>query len=288
MQQAPLQQAPMQQAPMQAPAPQPMPMQGQPMPQQRQPAPMLPTPFGGFQAAPQPMQGGQQQPMQVGAQPGYSVPPESSVVLPKSKAGLYIVLAVVGLLVVGGALGVVFYLRGRAAVAAATDTKPESTQTAAPPPASTAAAAAPPTTAAPASSSGTAATPPPVETQDASSAAATTGPSDAGATPAAQGGDAAAAAVAELIVVCVPDCDSVKIDDKALDTTDAGVVAQDPVQVSVGPHTIAVGKASYLAQSKKVTAKAGQQKVSFFLTKPGAAAPVVKPKCGQFFERCPK
>ncbi len=61
---------------------------------------------------------------------------------------------------------------------------------------------------------------------------------------------------------------------------------QEPQQLAVGPHTIAVGKATYLAQTKRVTLKSGQKvKETFYMTKPGAVA-VPKP-CGKFLERCP-
>ena len=78
-----------------------------------------------------------------------------------------------------------------------------------------------------------------------------------------------------------------KIDDKALDATDAGIVPPEPVQVAVGPHTVAVGKATYMAQTKRVSLKAGQKaKETFYLSKPGAAVAIPKP-CGKFLERCP-
>ena len=266
-------------APMQQPqvpqqqAMQPMqPMQGMQGPGQPGSAAMLPTPYGGFQASGSPSM----QPMQAGAQPGYSMrPPESSVVLPKSRTGLFILLALVGLAVIGGLVAVVLLVPRRGGVASNTDTKPESTQAAAPPgstPAST-----------PPASATAAAAAPPVETQDA--AAAAPGPGD-GAAPQSAEPDGAAAALAELTIVCVPDCDSVKIDDKALDATDAGLVAPEPMQVAVGPHTVAVGKATYMAQTKKISLKAGQKaKETFYMTKPGAIA-IPRP-CGKFLERCP-
>jgi serine/threonine protein kinase len=253
-------------------------MQGQAMPPPQGAAAMLPTPYGGFQAGgPAPMQAGG--PMQAGAQPGYSRPPESSVVLPKSKTGLFIVLGLVGLLVVGGIVALVLFLPRHGGTASTPETKPEATQSATPPPSTTAAATTPPP-----SSTAAATTAPPVETQDAGGAAAQ-GSAD-GAAPLGQGADAAASASPEITVVCVPDCDSVKIDDKVLDTTDAGIVPQEPMEVAIGPHTIAVGRATYLGQTKKVTLKAGQKaKETFYLNKPGAL-PVVKP-CGKFLERCP-
>ncbi|HEY3820943.1 MAG TPA: serine/threonine-protein kinase [Polyangiaceae bacterium] len=280
---------PMPQAQQQQGMPQPMQgMQGQGMPpQQGGAAAMLPTPYGGFQAPPTPMGGPGMQsappPMQAGAQPGYSMAPrpESSVVLPKSKTGLYIVLAIVGLLLVGGAaVALVLFLPRHGETASTTpETPPQATQSA-PPPSTTAAATTPPP-----SSTAAATAAPPVETQDAGTSATASG--DGGAAAAAAGADSAASTNAEVTVVCVPDCDSVKIDDKALDTSDAGTVPSEPVEVAVGPHTIAVGRATYLAQTKRVTLKAGQKaKETFYLTKPGAVAPTPKP-CGKFLERCP-
>ncbi|HEY5243276.1 MAG TPA: hypothetical protein VIJ22_17470, partial [Polyangiaceae bacterium] len=246
----------------------------QAMPPQQGGAAMLPTPYGGFQAAPAPMQ--------AAGQPGYSMGPmpESSVVVPKSKAGLFILLALVGLLVVGGVVALVVFLPRHGATA---ETTPEPTASATPPPSATAASTAPPT-----ATAATTTTAPPVETQDAGATAQAA--LDGGATAAAAGlgADAAAAATtAEITIVCVPDCDAVKIDDKALDTSDAGTVPSEPVEVAVGPHTIAVGRATYLGATKRVTLKAGQKaKETFYLTKLGAAVPVAKP-CGKFLERCP-
>jgi serine/threonine protein kinase len=251
-------------------------------PQQPYPTHVMSSPQGGAGMSPTPMVGfppGGPPMMQGGAQPGYSIgpPPDSVVVVPKSKAGLFIVLALVALFLAAAAVGVVFMLQRRTAVAT-TDTKPEASESAAattaPPTAAAATAVAPTTTA----------TAPPVETQDSGSAAAQTA-TDAGALAMA-GADGSAAAVAELTVVCVPDCDSVKIDNTTLDTSDAGVVPPDPVEVTAGPHTIAVGRASYAPQTKKVTLKAGQKaKEIFHLFKPGAVA-LPKP-CGKFLERCP-
>lgn len=278
------QQAPL---PQQAPVPmQQVPMQQAPMPQQAmppgpQPGAMLPTPYGGFQAPPQPPPP-QAPPMQgAPAQPGYSMapPPESSVVVPKSKTGLIIVLALVGLVVVGGGVGAFLMLGHRGEVATTPETKPETTQ-------STPAAATTPPPVTVATTAAATTPPPPVETPDAAPAAQAA--ADAGAPAAAETPDAGAApTLAELVIVCVPDCDSVKVDDKALDTTDAGIVPQDPMQVAAGPHTVVAGRASYVTQTKKFTLKAGQKaKETFFLTKPGAAVAVPKP-CGKFLERCP-
>jgi hypothetical protein len=260
-------QPPPQQQPMQG-------VQGQAMGPQQGSAAMLPTPYGGFQAVPP-------GPMQAGAQPGYSSmspAPESSVVVPKSKTGLIILLAVIGVLVIGGGVALALFLPRHGGTAS--ETKPEATQAATTPPSTT--ASTPPPPASTAAAAGT--TAPPVETQDAGTAAQA---SADGAAPLGQAADAAATANPQITVVCVPDCDSVKIDDKALDTTDAGIVPPEPMEVAVGPHTIVVGRATFLAQTKKVTVKAGQNaKETFYLTKPGAAVAVPRP-CGKFLERCP-
>jgi hypothetical protein len=249
--------------------------QGSPMQQQQQP---VLTPYGGFQAPPQQppgMQPGSMPPM--GGPMGQAAPmyPQSeSVVVPKSKGGLFIILALVGLVVVAAVVVVVVILRQRAVEAtlpAEATSQPAQTaaSTGTAPPASAAATAA-----------ATASTAPAVETQPAGSASSA---------PAASGSEtpqAAAPDQAELTIVCVPDCETVSLDDKALDANDAGVVVPDPMSVAAGAHTIAVTKTGYLPQTKKVTLKPGQKaKQTFFMTKPGA---VVTPKpCGKFLERCP-
>jgi hypothetical protein len=239
---------------------------------------MLPTPYGGFQGPAQPPLGSGMPPQ--GPVQSYAPPPESSIVVPKSRGGLVIVLAIAGVLVIVGVVVLVVVLRQRAVVAALpTDSTPEPTATAANT-APTASAAATPTP--PASSAAGSPSPP---------ASADNG------TAAVPGGDAGAAATApeagaleegELTILCVPDCDSVKVDDTALDTNDAGVVPSTPMTLAMGPHTIAVTKATYMNQTRKVTLKAGQKdRETFYMTKPGAIAPTPKP-CGKFLERCPQ
>ncbi|HEY8090467.1 MAG TPA: serine/threonine-protein kinase [Polyangiaceae bacterium] len=251
-------------------------MQGPPQGQQ---GPVL-TPYGGFQAPPQApgMQGGMPMGQPMGqAAPSFAPPASESVVVPKSKGGLVIVLALVGLVLIAGVVVLVVVLRQRAVVAAL---PPEATSE----PAQTAAATTAPaaTTAAPPASTAAAAasSAPAVETQPAGSASAAASGS------AAPAGSAAVPDEAELTIVCTPDCDSVKVDDKALDATDAGTLTPTVLQVAAGAHTIAVTKATYMAQTKKVTLKPGQKaKEAFFMTKPGAVA-VPRP-CGKFLERCP-
>jgi hypothetical protein len=251
--------------------PQGMPPQGmgQPPMQQGGPVAPLPMPYGGFQGPP-PGPG----PAYAQPQP-YGQPRDSAVEVPKSRAGLIIGLIFVGLFVIGGALGAVFYLRRPKVVE---PTEPIAAQTATA--ASTTASSPPP----PASTTESTTPPPPVETQDAG--AAETDAGAAAATAAADaGGDAKEPAV--LTIVCVPDCESAKIDDKPVDLTDAGVVSQDPVDLAPGAHTISVGKATYLTQTKRVVLKPGQNDTETFrLMKIGPAVPATKP-CGKFLERCP-
>ena len=101
-------------------------------------------------------------------------------------------------------------------------------------------------------------------------------------TPTADTSGSAAPEAAELTIVCTPECDTVSIDDNALQDN-----LTDPMQLPAGTHTITVGKATYVSQTKKVTLKPGQkQKASFALFKPGPA-PVPTKRCGKFLERCP-
>ena len=209
--------------------------------------------------------------MQAAPQARYSLGPPSgsAVVLPKSKSGLYVVLALVALLVIGG--GIAAFLvtqRHGAGAAVPPGMRPDTSQSAA--------ASVPP----PAESSSTAAVPPPVETQGAAPATQATA-------AAPDEPDAAHVAVAELTILCAPECDSVKVDDRMLDANDAGVVRADPVEVAVGPHTVTAGRATYVSQTRTVTLKAGQKaKQTFFLSRTGAVAPLPRP-CGKFLERCP-
>jgi cytoskeletal protein RodZ len=220
----------------------------------------------------------------------FGQPPESAVVLPKSRTGLVVVLVIAALAVLGGAVGVLFYYRGRAAaIAAASESAPTSTATAS---AATATATASSTqsSSAPPPASGSAAPTAAAETQDAaaSGSEATGGDAAAAKADAAVGDAGAARENAVLSIVCVPDCETAKLDDKPLELGDAGVVSPEPMEVPPGPHTIAVGKASYMPQTKRVVLKAGQKVTeTFHLFKAGpAAVPASKP-CGKFLERCP-
>jgi eukaryotic-like serine/threonine-protein kinase len=274
--------------PMQQPAQPQMPMQ-QPMnmgmqqpiaPQMQQPPPGAPilTPLGGFQGGFQPPPG-QAGPVQ--AQASYGPPPESSVVVPKSRAGLIIGIVLAVVFIAGGAIGAVFYVRARAAATAAEDPTPAATQPAAPANSAPAAAAPPPA----ASPGAAAAAPAPAEAHDAEAP----GQATPEAAAPSQAPDAAAPEQAVVSIVCTPECDSIKIDDKALENeADASLFpSPEPVNLSPGPHTIVVGRATFLPQTKKVTVKAGQkEKLAFFLTKPGPAVVPTK-QCGKFLERCP-
>jgi hypothetical protein len=177
--------------------------------------------------------------------------PEPPAEIPRSKNGLAIILALVGVVVVGIVIALVVVLKKPKPDPAAVASMPSASASvpagASPPPASAAAPSA--------------------------SVAGPTSPETPDAAPAAD--------LAQLTIVCAPECDSVSVDD---DTLDAGWA--DPMSLAAGPHTVVVGKASYVSQTRKITLKAGQkEKASFFLAKPGAAPS--KP-CGKFLERCPQ
>jgi hypothetical protein len=172
---------------------------------------------------------------------------------PRSKAGLWIGLAAGVVVLIGGAIAIAATLHKA--------------------PAATAAGGAPS-----ASASATVASTAP----SASATSVAEANVDAAAPPtvAETESEAAAPESAQLTVVCVPECDTVTIDD---DMLDAGL--SDPQSLTPGAHTIVVAKATYLSQTRKVTLKAGQkEKASFFLSKPGPAP--TRP-CGKFLERCP-
>jgi hypothetical protein len=208
--------------------------------------------------------------------PRYSQGPASGsvVVLPRSRTGLVVALALVALLVVGAGVAAVRVVQRRAAVVAIDPlARPSPTQPAA-------ASALP----APEEPTPAVAVPAPVETQSAAPLAEAVPDASA---PAAEGPDGGAAAQAELVILCTPNCDSVKVDDRMLDTNDAGVVSPDPVEVAVGTHTVTVGRATYVSQTKRVTLKTRQRaRETFYLFRPGAVPPLPRP-CGKFLERCP-
>jgi len=254
--------------------PQQMPILQQPMPQQGPGMPIL-TPLGGFQP---PVNQGPGHMAQ--AQPSYGPPPESAVVVPKSKTGLIVAIVFIVLALAGGAIALVLVMkRPKEPESETTATTQAATQP--PPPASSTPAAAPPSPGGP--SSATAAAP---EAHDAEAPGQAT--PDAAA-PASQTADAGAAPEQPVItIVCTPECETIKVDDKALlnDSDASTFPASEPVELTPGTHTIAVARATYLPQTKRVTVKAGQkEKVAFFLTKPGAAVPTKT--CGKFLERCP-
>jgi hypothetical protein len=173
---------------------------------------------------------------------------------PRSKAGLWIGLALGAVVLIGGGIAIVATRgKGPSAPPAASSSVPAAVASSSP------------------SASGAA-----------SVAAALEATPDAGAAPAAAEPETEAAApeAAQLTVVCMPDCDTVTIDD---DVLDAGLT--DPQSLPAGTHTIVVAKATYLSQTRKVTLKAGQkEKASFFLARPG---PAPAKQCGKFLERCP-
>jgi pyruvate/2-oxoglutarate dehydrogenase complex dihydrolipoamide acyltransferase (E2) component len=170
----------------------------------------------------------------------------------RSKKGLLIVLALLGVGLVAGVTALVLVSRGPKSEGATASSG------SATPSASTPVAAAPaPSESAPAAT----ATPPASAPEPLASAAA--GPE-----------------AAELTIVCTPECDSITIDDNALKDN-----LTEPVQLPAGAHTLTAAKATYVSQTKKVTLKPGQkQRAMFILFKPG---PAPAKHCGKFLERCP-
>jgi hypothetical protein len=191
------------------------------------------------------------------AAPQMAPPPQVAAVEPielpqRSKKGLFIVLALLGVGLVAGVVALMLVSR-----TPKPDLAAASAASATPSASSLASAAAAPSESAPAASSA---------------------PPTASAAPDAPDGGASEAA--ELTIVCTPECESISIDDNAL--TDN---LTEPVQLPAGAHTITVGKATYVSQTKKLTLKPGQkQKATFALFKPGPAPPK---RCGKFLERCP-
>ncbi len=176
---------------------------------------------------------------------------------PRSKAGLWIALA---------ALAVVLFAGAAVIVAKHGKGSPPSAASASPSASALVAVA----SSAPSASGAASVAAAPDPTPDAAAAPAAVEPET----------DAAAPEAAQLTIVCMPDCDTVTIDD---DVLDAGLA--DPQSLPAGAHTIVVAKATYLSQTRKITLKTGQkEKASFFLAKPG---PAPTKQCGKFLQRCP-
>lgn len=177
---------------------------------------------------------------------------------PRSRTGLWVGIAVAVTVFLGGAIALRLVLRAPRATpvvasAAASASAPE-------PPAASSAAATP----------SAAAVEPTIDAGTAAAVADTT--VDAAEEPAEE--------LAQLTIACVPDCDTVTIDD---DLLDAGFT--DPQALPAGVHTLVAAKATYLSQTRKVTLKAGQrEKATFYLARPG---PAPAKQCGKFLERCP-
>jgi hypothetical protein len=146
-----------------------------------------------------------------------------------------------------------------------------------PPPADSGSAAAPP------ADSGSAAAPP----ADSGSAAAP--PADTAA-PAASGEADAGAAPLESTLACDPECDEIKVDDKAIELG-------KPVTLAPGKHTLVASKSGFVTQKETITVKAGEkvEKTFKLVAKPTAPAgpapapapaPAGKQPCGKFLKKC--
>jgi len=180
---------------------------------------------------------------------------------PRSKAGLWIGLSLGAVALIGGVIAIVA-MRAKAPSASSAGAAPSSSSSLAAAVASSAPSASGAASVAVASEATPDAAIPPAAAQPESET------------------EAAAPEAAQLTVVCMPDCDTVTLDD---DVLDAGL--SDPQSLPAGVHTIVVTKATYLSQTRKVTLKAGQkEKASFFLARPG---PAPAKQCGKFLQRCP-
>jgi eukaryotic-like serine/threonine-protein kinase len=176
-----------------------------------------------------------------------------------------IIVGVVALLLLGGAAAAFFVLGKKppadqpAASASADDTSaPADTGTAAP------------------ADTGTAA---PADT-------GTAAPADS-AQPAASGEPDAGAAPIESTLACDPECDEIKVDDKAIEIG-------KPLVLKPGKHVVTGTKAGYLKLRETVVVKDGEKVEKTFKLTEVPSAPVRKPSgpakpskpCGKFLKRC--
>lgn len=181
-----------------------------------------------------------------------------------------IIVGVVALVLLGGAAAAFIALgkkgstdsQASASASAADTAAPGDTGTAAPADTGTAAPA-DTGTAAPADT-GTAA---PADT----AAPATSGEADAGPAP------------IESTLACDPECDEIKVDDKAIDVG-------KPVVLATGKHVVIGNKAGYYRVKETIFVKDGEKIEKTFKLKERVAAPVrpaTPPKpCGKFLKRC--
>jgi hypothetical protein len=116
----------------------------------------------------------------------------------------------------------------------------------------------------------------------------TAAPSDS-AQPAASGEADAGPAPIESTLACDPECDEIKVDDKAIEIG-------KPVTLSPGKHVLVASKTGYVTVKETVTVKAGEKVEKTFKLKEKPAAPTgpatgpgpqgpAKP-CGKFLKRC--
>lgn len=241
----------------------------QPPPQQQQPyqqPPMQQPPQQQQQPYAQPQQGGY-----VAAQPGPSTAldatssgrPIDPAVLrrPAQPTRLApILVGVVALLLLGGAAAAVVLMgkkpAGPEAAASASASAPVAADTA------------------PAASA------PPAETAPPADTAAPAASADADAGP-------PAADEQEVSLVCDPECDEIKVDDKPLDLT------KSPMTLPPGKHTIVASKAEFKPVTEKVTVVKGTKLEKKWKLLPakvaapaGPAVPGTTKPCGKFLKRC--
>jgi len=175
-----------------------------------------------------------------------------------------ILVGVVALLLLGGGAAA-FVLLGRKPTEVATNASASAADTASAAPADTASAA-------------------PADTGSAAPAdTASAAPADTAA-PAASGEPDAGPAEPESTLACDPECDEIKLDDKAIELG-------KPVVIPAGKHQVLATKAGYVTVKELITVRAGEKVEKTFKlrekpaarTGPANAAP--KP-CGKFLKRC--
>jgi len=224
----------------------------------------------------------------------------------RKRSGALWVAMVAGLVVIGAAVGIGAYSRGRPFALAGRAQDPARAATSAPTASSISAAtgAAPPATQ-PAGEHGASSATAPAPAADQPSAAtapSTPGPATGAAAPAvaaSAAGPASAASSAttvvpsaagpedaEVTVLCEPACELVAIDSHLVSP------AKQPYHHRPGAHGIGVGRAHYGGQWKQVTVLAGEPlSVAFTLTPVASPAPAASDgkaaPCGRFLKRCP-
>lgn len=87
-----------------------------------------------------------------------------------------------------------------------------------------------------------------------------------------------------LTVKCIPDCDKIKVDGEDLTAEQLEKMADEPLQLLPGKHTVEVGKNGYISRRETVTIALGDPvEKKYILARPGRS--VTRP-CGDFLNPC--